>query len=245
MKIGVFSDVHGNLEAFEACLERLEKEGVEAYLNCGDIIGYGPDSEACVGKLMTLSNVRSVLGNHDAIFLDQQLEAFFNFDAKLALDLSKKTLTDDSIRYISSIPVILREENYTVVHGTPKDPIKEYFVSTKQFRSNYSYWTGPICFVGHTHLPFYMEGTDKDCSVHLIKQNEELLVLKDGCRYIVNPGAVGKPRDNNPASSFGVWDTDKRTFYFIRQPYDFTVTQEKMRAQNFPSFIVDGLGLGL
>ena len=245
MKIGVFSDVHGNMEAFEACLNRLKKEGVEAYINCGDIIGYGPDSELCVHTVMTLPNIRNVLGNHDAVFLDPQLESFFNLDAKIALDISKKTLSEDSIRYIASIPVIVRDENYTIAHGTPKDPIKEYFVSVRQFHINFPHWRGQICFVGHTHLPFYMEGTAEDCSIHLVKQNEETLILKENYRYVINPGAVGKPRDNNPEASFGVWDTDKQTFYFLREPYDYKTTQEKMRAQNFPSFNVDGLGLGL
>ena len=52
MKVGVFSDVHGNLEALEACLTRFQQEKVQGYIYCRDFIGYGPDPEKCVKKIL-------------------------------------------------------------------------------------------------------------------------------------------------------------------------------------------------
>ena len=77
MKVGVFSDVHGNLEALNACLERLDKEQAERFIFCGDLIGYGPDPEACVQKILKLPLLACVLGNHDAALHQPELEAFF------------------------------------------------------------------------------------------------------------------------------------------------------------------------
>ena len=245
MKIGVFSDVHGNLEAFQVCLARLKKEGAEAYINCGDIIGYGPDSEACVEMLMMLPSVQSVMGNHDIVFIEPQIEDFFHFDAKIALDISKKNISDTSKRFLASLPVIIKTEDYTVAHGTPSDPVKEYFVSIRQFYKNYSRWKGQVCFVGHTHLPFYMEGIEKECKLVLNKEESFVLSLNSQKRYVINPGSVGKPRDNRPEASFGLWDTEKGTFAFIREPYNFIVTQRKMKERGYPSFLIDGLAMGL
>ncbi len=245
MKIGVFSDVHGNLEALQVCLARLKEEKVEGYINCGDIIGYGPDSDACVQTIMTLPNVQNVMGNHDIIFIDPRIESFFNFDAKIALDISKREITDESMRFLSSIPIIIRAENYTVVHGTPADPVKEYFISARQFYSNYSRWQGKICFVGHSHLAFYMEGTEKECNSYANKDKTFVLPLNTHKRYVINPGSVGKPRDNDPEISFGVWDTEQETFTFIREPYDFSITQRKMREKGYPPFLIEGLERGL
>ena len=245
MKIGVFSDVHGNLEALNICLKRFKKEGVEHFINCGDIIGYGPDSEACVRKVASLPDLKSVLGNHDAIFVQPEIEALFNYDAKLALEISRQTLSEKSIRFLSSQPAVVRGDNYTTVHGTPCDPVKEYFSSTKQFKKNYGLWNGQICFVGHTHLPFFMKGTQRSCSLYLNKKNDWTIPLQEKYRYVINPGAVGKPRDNNTAASFGIWDTTEKTFRFLREPYDFTPTQEKMKKAKLPSFLIDSLALGL
>ena len=245
MKIGVFSDVHGNLEALEVCLARLKKEKVEGYINCGDIIGYGPDSEACVATVMTLPNIINVMGNHDAIFVQPDLEDLFNNEAKVSLEDARKTLHNDSVRFLSSLPVIARKGNYTVVHGTPADPIREYFTSVKQFRSNYTLWEGEVCFVGQTHLSFYMRGTEQDSILRLNKAKNWVMTLEDKFRYVINPGAVGRPRDNDPAASFGIWDTEEKTFAFIREPYDFSITQRKMKERGYPPFLVDGLGFGM
>ena len=245
MLIGVFSDVHGNLEALEACLDRYQEEGVKQFIYCGDIIGYGPDPEQCVRKIASLNLLACVLGNHDAVFVQPELEAFFNYDAKIALETSKKLLSEKSIRYLSSLPAVERGSDFTVVHGTPADPIKEYFSSCSQFRSSYDLWQGRICFVGHTHLPFYIKGSQRACSIYLNKKEDASVRLNEKARYVINPGSVGKPRDNNPRASFGIWDTEKETFRFLRQEYDYHPTQRKMQAAKLPSFLVDSLSLGI
>jgi predicted phosphodiesterase len=140
-------------------LERFKREGVSSFIYCGDMIGYGPDPEKCVRKIASLNLAACVLGNHDAVFVQPELEAFFNYDAKVALDASKEMMSEKSVRYLSSLPAAAHGTDFTVVHGTPADPIKEYFSSCAQFRSNYDLWQGHVCFVGHTHLPFYIKGT--------------------------------------------------------------------------------------
>ena len=125
MKVGVFSDVHANWEALDACLKRLKKEGAQAYICCGDLIGYGPDPEKCVQKIKELPLLACVMGNHDAVFVEPELENFFNYGAKIALDHNKKQLSEGSTRYLTSLPAEVQKNNFTVVHGTPSDTIKE------------------------------------------------------------------------------------------------------------------------
>ena len=245
MKVGVFSDVHGNLEALEACLKRLKQEGVQGYIYCGDFIGYGPDPEKCVKKILELPLLACVLGNHDAVFTQPELEEFFNTEARVSLDQNKQFLSEDSIRALTALPAIERKPGYMVLHGTPRDPIKEYFASCTQFRENYDLWEGKICFVGHTHIPFYMKGNEEECSIFVSTAAEATVQLDPHMRYIINPGAVGKPRDRDPRASFGIWDTQQGTFCFLRQEYDLKKTQQKMEKKKFPSFLIDTLALGL
>ncbi len=245
MRIGVISDVHGNLEAFKACIKHLKNCGAACFIQCGDLIGYGPEAEACVGYARQLPLLASVMGNHDAVLAYPAIRNLFNFDANAALDESLPHLSKDNAHYLVSLPAVARGENFTVLHGTPLDPVKEYFHNSDQFQDYYEMWQGQILFVGHTHLPFYMEGSATSCDMDVSKQDEFVLPLQDKYRYVINPGAVGKPRDHNPHASCGLWDTCSKTFTFYRVRYDVAVTQEKMRRQHFPEILIESLGLGL
>ncbi len=247
MKYGVLSDIHGNLEAFEAVLGCLQQAGVDQYIFCGDLVGYGPDPEACVQKYLELSSAGKaigVLGNHDAIFVHPELQEYFNTDALLALDWSAQQLSKKSIRTISYLPGIIQQENFAVVHGTPRDPIKEYFFSSMQFHHMYQKWSGQVLFVGHTHVPFFMFGDEQMCHVHTVMQQQTLLLDKNA-RYVINPGSVGKPRDNDTRASFGIWDSDRQEFHFLRQSYPYEKTQAKMKAAGLPELLIESLALGL
>lgn len=247
MRYGVISDIHSNLEAFEAALARLEKEGVDGYIFCGDLIGYGPDPEKCVQRYVALSQqapVLGVMGNHDAIVVHPELQEYFHFEALRVLEWSLRQLSNISLRCISFLPEVIRGENYTVVHGTPRDPLKEYFFNSLQYKMLFGDWDGQVLFVGHTHMPFYMEGSEKECKV-ISLHDEKTITLRSPHRYVINPGSVGKPRDKDVRAAFGVWDTEEQTFAFLREAYDFKLTQKKMKKAGLPDFLVESLSLGL
>ncbi len=245
MRVGILSDIHGNLEALEACLQALQKEGAETYIQCGDIIGYGPDSEACTQRVMQLPLLASVMGNHDAILAFPSLENWFNYEAKITLQESVPALSLLCSDFLRTLPASVQGDGFAVVHGTPFDPIKEYFHSMDQFNTYYRLWQGQVLFVGHTHLQFYIKGSPRTCHMYLNQKDDHLIHLNANCRYVINPGAVGKPRDHHPYAACGLWDSDAHTFAFIREPYDFTRTQEKMRAKGYPHFLIESLAYGL
>ncbi|MBO5911614.1 MAG: metallophosphoesterase family protein [Elusimicrobiaceae bacterium] len=245
MRVGILSDIHGNLEALEVCLQALERVGAEKYIQCGDIIGYGPDAQACTQRVMQLPLLASVMGNHDALLAFPDLENLFNGEAKAALIESLPKLSAPCAAYLRTLPACVQEENFAVVHGTPFDPIKEYFHSMEQFNTYYRLWKGQVLFVGHTHLQFYIKSSASTCHMYLNQKDDHLIMLDKNCRYVINPGAVGKPRDHNPYAACGLWDTNEHTFAFMREPYDFTLTQEKMRQKHYPDFLIESLAYGM
>ena len=233
------------MEALEACLKVLQEAGVETYIQCGDIIGYGPDAQACVQRIKQLPLLANVMGNHEAVLAFPSLENWFNYEAKAALQDNLAQLSGAQADYLRQLPTLTQGKDFAVVHGTPMDPIKEYFHGLDQFNMYYQLWKGQVLFVGHTHLQFYIKGSASTCHMYLNQQDSHEIKLQEKCRYVINPGAVGKPRDHNPYAACGVWDSDKKTFEFIREPYDFTITQEKMRAKKYPSFLIESLAYGL
>ena len=82
------------------------------------------------------------------------------------------------------------------------------------------------------------------CHVHEVRF-PQTLPLKPAFRYVINPGSVGKPRDNDFRASFGIWDTDKQEFHFLRQLYDYHKTQAKMKDAGLPDFLVHSLAAGM
>ncbi len=247
MKYGVFSDVHGNLEAFQVALARLKKEGAEKYIFCGDLVGYGPDPEACVKLYSELADkglVVGVKGNHDALRTHPELQSYFHLEALRVGNWSLDQLSEASLRCISFLPEIVPGKEFTVVHGSPRDPIKEYFATREQYHDLYTRWTGDILFVGHTHIAAYIKGNAEICEIHATTQ-PQTITLQEGLRYVINPGSVGRPRDYDARAAFGVWDSKAKTFSFIREKYDLAKTQDKMRAAGLPDFLIASLPLGM
>ena len=69
MKYAILSDVHGNIEALDAVLDECRARSVEAYASLGDIVGYGPNPNECVKRIVEFDTDLSVKGNHDDEFL--------------------------------------------------------------------------------------------------------------------------------------------------------------------------------
>lgn len=87
MKIAIFSDIHGNLPAFETMLRHIGK--VDQYIFLGDVVDYGPWSNECTSLLMELKNCIRILGNHDQYFINKKyrgekplVKKFFSFCLK-------------------------------------------------------------------------------------------------------------------------------------------------------------------
>ena len=226
---------------------RLQKEGAEKYIFCGDLIGYGPDPQACVKlyrELAEKDQVFGVKGNHDALQTHPELQTYFHLDALAVGEWSLGKLSENSLRCISFLPEIVRGPNFTLVHGTPGDPIKEYFSSREQYRRFYTHWAGEVLFVGHTHIAMYMKGNETSCEVHAAKE-PQTISLQTPFRYVINPGSVGRPRDYDARAAFGVWDITAHTFSFLREAYDLQKTQAKMRLCGLPDFLIKTLPLGM
>ena len=149
MRIGVVSDIHANLTAFDAVLEALGD--VDEYWCLGDVVGYGPAPNECIERLAGLKH-RCILGNHDAAAIGQADIRFFNEMAVFAVEWTSSRLTPDSHSYLSALPRKFEEDDFTVVHGSPRDPTNEYLVDEWSSRENFAYFDHALLPCGpYTH----------------------------------------------------------------------------------------------
>lgn len=240
MRVAVLSDIHSNLAALDAVLEDLG--AVDAVWVLGDIVGYGPDPDAVVARLREVEAV-AVRGNHDAAALGQLDASAFNDDARAAVEWTGRTLSAETRAYLDALPVRREVDDFTLVHGSPRDPLWEYLFSVAVARRSYPAFTTPHCLVGHTHVPLVFR--DDDGSVEILAPSHASTLQLDDRRLILNPGGVGQPRDGDPRACAMLMDPDARTVEWRRIPYPVERTQERMREAGLPVRLVNRLEHGL
>jgi predicted phosphodiesterase len=244
MRYAIVADIHANLAAFMAVLVDIEKRGeVEEMWCLGDIVGYGPDPHECI-ELLRQTNHVCVVGNHDLAAVGRIDTAEFNPDAVAASQWTARRLTPRDVDYIKGLPLVAKKDDFTLVHGSPREPIWEYVLSISGARENFAYFNSKFCLLGHTHVPMVFS-YDKSgaCSFHPFSTDNALVLGEE--RLIINPGAVGQPRDGDPRASYAIYDSKSRKLWLYRIPYDIASTQARMVEQKLPMRLVARLSHGV
>jgi predicted phosphodiesterase len=241
MRIGFFSDVHANYEALAACLQDFEKEGLNKLFFIGDAVGYGADPNLVVEKISEICEIL-LLGNHDAAAIGELSPEYFNEYARAAFYYTHKTLNPQNYKTLKQFQINAGWDNFTMVHALPKDPESwGYITSLREAEENFRYFDTQVCLIGHSHRPFVAEKEDNQKAV---LRNTESVVLDPNCRYIINVGSVGQPRDGNPNACYVIYNTDNSEIIFRRVKYDIDKAQDKMRNARIPGYLIDRLSVG-
>jgi len=242
MRILVISDIHANLAAFETVME--DAKGDWDYVWClGDVVGYGPDPNECCDLLRSLPHL-CLAGNHDWAALDRLDIRTFNADARRAVTWTRDTLTPENKAYLEALPTTFVLGDYTLAHGSPREPVWEYILDPLIAALNFPHFETPYCLVGHTHTPVIFQLTDDRGDTEAIQPIYREAKHLNGHRLIINPGSVGQPRDSNNDAAYGVLHVEEGVFEHRRVPYPIHVTQEKMRQLDLPERLITRLEHG-
>ena len=240
MRYAILADIHGNLAAFKAVLKDIEEKGGAKELWClGDIVGYGPDPSECIALLRQYPHL-CVAGNHDWAAIGKVDISDFNLDAAEACRWTGRQLSPEDVKYLESLPLTLTRGDFTIAHGSPREPIWEYVLSTQSARDNFRFFETRYCLIGHSHVPMVFEHVGETC---LLGELPAALRF-GGNRLIINPGGVGQPRDGDPRAAYAIYDERDKVIYHYRIPYDIADTQERMVRQGLPIFLVTRLSYG-
>jgi diadenosine tetraphosphatase ApaH/serine/threonine PP2A family protein phosphatase len=243
MRCAILADIHSNLTAFRAVLKDLNRRGAVDRVWClGDTVGYGPHPRECIALLREYDHL-CVAGNHDWAAVGNIDTSHFNPDAAAASQWTAERLTRDDIDYLRSLPLTLREGDFTLVHGSPREPIWEYIISTRSAEENFAHFETRFCLVGHSHAPLVFElGQDGACQCR--QPPDDLPLDGEGKRLIINYGSVGQPRDGDPRAGYAILDTEAAAIQHHRIAYDITATQQSMRQAGLPARLIGRLSLG-
>jgi predicted phosphodiesterase len=241
MRILVISDIHANLTALDAVLDHAGT--FDAAWCLGDLVGYGPDPNECIQRVLALPDLICILGNHDAAALEQIDSATFNPEARQALQWTQNTLTEASLAFLKGLPERVDTPQVTLVHGSPRQPVWEYLLDTFNATRCFEHFETPYCFVGHTHLPIIFQLRNDHTLAQLqVPEPDSHLALQP--RAIINPGSVGQPRDRDPRAAYAIYDSSDQRWEYRRVAYDIGAVQSRMLALGLPDRHIQRLAAG-
>lgn len=232
MRILVISDIHANFTALKAVLK--DAGEVDETWCLGDVVGYGPDPNACVEELRDLPMLTCLLGNHDVAVIGNMPFESFNGDARRSLEWHEQVLAVSNAEFLRSLPEFPKVRgDVTLAHGSPRDSVWEYIVNTLSARLNFEFFDTSFCFVGHSHIQcmFHLDEKRDRISLDVPKFDEAMHLV---ARTILNPGSVGQPRDRDPRAAYAIFDPEARTWEPRRVEYDIADVQERIREANLP-----------
>jgi diadenosine tetraphosphatase ApaH/serine/threonine PP2A family protein phosphatase len=247
MRYLILSDLHANLDALEAVLAVAPP--TDRFLILGDIVGYGAEPNAVIERVRGLSPTILIRGNHDKVASGVELPEAFNPAALQSAAWTYETLTTVNRIWLRALPSgpALIDDTVEICHGSPDDEDEYLFSATEAMRLA-SATSRPVCFFGHTHVAVSYTVCPDRAQVETVEtrleQDQVTIAIKPGRQYLINPGAVGQPRDGDPRAAFGFFDTSTHNVQLWRVPYDVPRAQERIRAAGLPDVLARRLALG-
>jgi putative phosphoesterase len=224
MRVGVISDIHSNLHALRAVLEELDRHSPDTLVCAGDIVGYGAHPNECCRIVSEAVDV-VIEGNHDAAALTGETSRMNPYAAAAAM-WTKEALDTDSADFLGrlsqSAGLDTAEGRVSVFHGSDIDR-NEYVFEERVDPGMLQRCASRFAVLGHTHVPF-------------------VRAVPDG--MVVNPGAVGQPRDGDPRASFALLDSGSHTCELARVEYAVEEASEAILKAGLPMMLALRLSVG-
>ncbi len=231
MRVLVLSDIHANLTALEAVLK--DAGSIDAAWCLGDLVGYGPDPNECVERVRALPGLLCLIGNHDQAALGGIPLSRFNRDARDVAEWTRNVLSADNQEYLRSLPARISTQEFTLAHGSPRQPVWEYILDQYTADRMFDFFDTAFCLVGHSHLPLvFKRGSDGAFASAVTTRLGKAITME--ARMILNPGSVGQPRDMDPRASYALLDPEARTWEARRVRYDIAQVQLRILEAGLP-----------
>lgn len=247
MRIAVLSDIHGNLEAFRACLDDARARGAERLVLLGDLVGYGADPGAVVDIAMeeVAGGAIALLGNHDEAAAAPGGAGGMNDMAAAAIAWTRTRLTPAQRGFIAALPLSAEEDGRLYVHAEASAPSRwRYVTDAEAARRSMAATNAHTTVCGHVHKPalYSLGDTGKLTGFGPVPGGP--VPLGRGRQWLAVVGAVGQPRDGDPSAGYLMIDTTPLQATWLRVPYDVAGAAAKIRAAGLPDALAERLFTG-
>ena len=241
MRYAIISDIHANESAMRHVLADAAELGVDQVVCLGDVVGYGPLPRETL-ELARKSCAIVLAGNHDDAVSGRRGADDFIDLAGDAVKRHRDALGGGELDWLKNLPYACKLEGAIVAHGDFTNPPDFNYVDDEaSATANFKTVDAQLMFVGHTHVPgIFLTG--QSGAVYQLEPQD--FTVEDGKRYIVNPGSVGYPREQNGTclSSYVIYDSTEHAVNFRFLPFAVSsVMQRGTNPKRWIGIVVTGL----
>ncbi len=250
MRLALMSDIHGNIQALDACLEHARQQRAQCFAFLGDLVGYGADPGAVLERVMQLAEEGAIVlkGNHDEMAVHPPAEVK-NVGSSTAA-WTHAQLNDTQRAWLDALPLTAQIEKILLVHASLDGPelwryVYDERAATASLDAAADFPGVRYVFGGHVHeQSLYYRGST--ASLMKFKPQPGVAVPVPSHRqWLATVGSVGQPRDGKPEAMYALIDTERWQLTFLRVAYDYAAAAWAIRAAGLPSFFADRLEKGL
>jgi predicted phosphodiesterase len=241
VRVAVISDVHGNLAALEAVLDAVDAEDPEEIWCLGDLVGYGPEPQACYERVVERAAV-CLAGNHDLVVAGRIGIEVFAYDAADAAVWTQQVLPPELLEALGALSPSGERAGVELYHASIRDPVWEYVLDDATARACMRLQRSRLCLIGHSHVPLVFANIDRQTTGAAV-DGDSTVSFSEGT-FLINPGSVGQPRDGDNRAAWLLLDLETETASWRRVPYDIRRTQQAMLERGLPARLAARLAEG-
>jgi diadenosine tetraphosphatase ApaH/serine/threonine PP2A family protein phosphatase len=245
MRLALFADIHGNREAFDACLDHARHRGADSFGFMGDLVGYGADPAYIVDTVAEYCErgAFAILGNHDAAVLRDNEN--MNDYARAAIEWTRDELDDLQKTFLERLPYSCTGEHVLFVHSEASAPADWIYVVDKQIAEQSMQATDRrVTICGHVHVPQLYRQTGDGATLASVLRTNEPIVFHAGTKSLAVLGSVGQPRDENPKAAYALYDDTEMSLTYVRVGYDIERAAQKIHVAGLPRLLAARLFVG-
>jgi diadenosine tetraphosphatase ApaH/serine/threonine PP2A family protein phosphatase len=245
MLTALFSDVHSNLAALEACLRHARDRAADRFVFLGDLVGYGPDPAAVIDRVAGIDGAVVLKGNHDEAVEVEPKNSELNDVAYEAITWTRQALTAAERQFLAELPLIVREDNVCFVHASAYKPGRwEYADHAGAAQRSLDAAKTAYVFCGHVHDQALHFQTPAGKMASLQPTSGTPIPVPHRRSWLSVVGSVGQPRDGNPAAAYALFNSASEVMTFYRIPYDHFATAERILAVGLPVVLAERIVRG-
>jgi diadenosine tetraphosphatase ApaH/serine/threonine PP2A family protein phosphatase len=242
MHVAVISDIHGNRHALDAVLADADDRGCDEVWCLGDVVGYGADPNGCCAAVRGVATV-CLAGNHDLAAIGALATDTFSADAAASTTWTREHLAKEHREWLGGLRPQARAQSFLLVHGSPLHPVWEYVLAADQAERSLDAFEEQVALIGHSHVPLSFARDGNRPVVPLRRRDGDEAQI-GAQRWLLNPGSVGQPRDDDPRASWMELHPYDGRVAWRRVRYDVQGAAQAVRDAGLPAALADRLVVG-
>ncbi len=248
MRLALLSDIHGNLQALDACLAHARAQKTQRFAFLGDMVGYGAQPAEVLERIMLLTEEGAVVlkGNHDDMAVNPPAVPKTIGDSTAGW--THRQLNDSQREWIAALPLTHHMDTILLVHASVDAPELWRYVydersASESLNAASAFPDVRYVFGGHVHLQtLYYRGTDG--LMKFTPQSGVAVPVPKHRQWLSTVGSVGQPRDGKTQAMYALLDTERQQLTYHRVPYDHYAAATAIRRAGLPEFFAQRLEEG-